>query len=1003
MTNTTSPARSGAPAKSRSRLRQWLGGWRVSLRMARRDIARHRWRSALIAATIGVPVLLMVSGLTVYQTNDIDAREDVPARFGSAQALVAGRVLGVPRLTDSAREFSCSQPDAAHQDTVSYDGSWEFVAGSQSHCRARSTATALPGLATAKPSLGVVASAVSTMTNARVVPMSTAGLDVQLASEQSFLGVVRIDGADPMARGMVELASGRWAIGPDEAVVTDVGRRRGLSAGGVVNALRDRKTARTKGPLRPITIVGTARTAPSAGPNPELIMAPPTAIEGTMFLIDRSEPVTWSDMQQLASYGLVTYSKDVVLNPPEEALAATRTATPSSGFPPATRTALLCLVLLVQSCLLAGPAFAVIAQRQRRTLALTAVNGATRAQLRRTMLAEALVLGVATALAGTVLGMCAAWAGMAVIERLPVESIDALDNWFLWLVVPTDFGPFDVPWVEVGIVIGFAVLAAIVSALTPTRGLGRLDVVSALREVVVSPRRNRGVPVLGGSLAVLGAALVFLAVLDLARPIGEHDVIGPVAQLATGGIGLIVLVVGTLLLVPSILVAVAALSAHAPVVVRMAARQVSRQQGRSVPTVAAVMAGSILLAGFAIVTSTHERGERALYPPQAPLGQIIVWVVGGEQDAINATIVATAPDVTLRQVGKLSTVKPDGADPSSQLLASTVVFAPPGCTPAQVFADPSRTGPPPPPGAAPQQRKCSGEVAGWWQVFPGGVVVATAADASELFDLEASATRTLQAGGVVLAEPNGWVTPSLMTVYTGTASVESGSDKHWNAISAQRDLPAAAMAPPPFVMPGMNMKRTDIRAVITPQTAAALGASTKSDVIYVSRPQGMTPEDATRLAAATRRDPRYDMQLEQGYQSPSQPFQVGVYALIALLILIATLTSSALSIGEQRRDLATVGAVGAAPGMRRRLAAVQAGGLAFVGTLLGLIVGAVPGSAFSLAISGTWRDAEGWDGGGYVEVPWLVLLGVLVVVPLLAAGLAALFVPSHPDLTRRAD
>ena len=72
--------------------------------------------------------------------------------------------------------------------------------------------------------------------------------------------------------------------------------------------------------------------------------------------------------------------------------------------------AFMAIGLLLETTLLVGPAFAVSAARQRRTLALAASNGATTAQLRRTVLAQALVLGVLAALVGAVVGVLGAWA-----------------------------------------------------------------------------------------------------------------------------------------------------------------------------------------------------------------------------------------------------------------------------------------------------------------------------------------------------------------------------------------------------------------------------------------------------------------------------------------------------------------------------------------------------------------------------------------------------------------
>ena len=56
--------------------------------------------------------------------------------------------------------------------------------------------------------------------------------------------------------------------------------------------------------------------------------------------------------------------------------------------------ALIAVMALLEVVLLAGPAFAVTARRQARTLALIAAGGGTPRQARRVILATGVVLGV---------------------------------------------------------------------------------------------------------------------------------------------------------------------------------------------------------------------------------------------------------------------------------------------------------------------------------------------------------------------------------------------------------------------------------------------------------------------------------------------------------------------------------------------------------------------------------------------------------------------------------
>ena len=80
--------RSGGSPSTTGRFARWLAGWRVAIRIARRDARRYKWRSALIVAMVGLPVLLLTSGITLMSTTDVSMAESVPRVMGSAQARI---------------------------------------------------------------------------------------------------------------------------------------------------------------------------------------------------------------------------------------------------------------------------------------------------------------------------------------------------------------------------------------------------------------------------------------------------------------------------------------------------------------------------------------------------------------------------------------------------------------------------------------------------------------------------------------------------------------------------------------------------------------------------------------------------------------------------------------------------------------------------------------------------------------------------------------------------
>ncbi len=64
-------------------------GWRLPLRMARRDAVRARGRSLLVLAMIALPVLAVTAADVVLQTQSVSGVESLDRRLGSADALVS--------------------------------------------------------------------------------------------------------------------------------------------------------------------------------------------------------------------------------------------------------------------------------------------------------------------------------------------------------------------------------------------------------------------------------------------------------------------------------------------------------------------------------------------------------------------------------------------------------------------------------------------------------------------------------------------------------------------------------------------------------------------------------------------------------------------------------------------------------------------------------------------------------------------------------------------------
>src|SRR5665647_3173556 len=398
-------SRSGGSRSRTGRFARWWSGWRVAIRIARRDARRYKWRSALIVAMVGLPVLLLTGGITLMATTDVSMAESVPRVMGSAQARIY--INGPGRQVQS--------PDSHFNRNLS--------AG----------VLAVPGLA---PDSAWTMSKVQKVTGGRVIQTFDAWLRVTLGDRRPTMAVLGIDARDPLARGMTDLVSGRWASTTSEIVVTEAGIANGLPSGGTLT------TAGPDGKPHELTVVGVATGLTGSGP--PFLVAPPQLVTSLgdqsrvspAFLLGRPDPVTWAEVRAVNDYGLLVQSRQVFGNPPPQAELDRQIAQMVGSNQRGQDLFLLIAAvgIFIETTLLAGPAFAVSAARQRRSLALAASNGAEARQLRRYVLGQAVVLGVVSAAVATVAGLLLTLAGL---------------TW--WQADHADFatGPFEVSWPRV--------------------------------------------------------------------------------------------------------------------------------------------------------------------------------------------------------------------------------------------------------------------------------------------------------------------------------------------------------------------------------------------------------------------------------------------------------------------------------------------------------------------------------------------------------------------------
>jgi putative ABC transport system permease protein len=916
--------------------------WRPALRVARRDVLRAKGRHALVAVMVGLPVLAVSTFATVYTTNDVSPVEALGQRLGTTQA----QVLPVARtpLDQSATGDNWSPVPTSGTGAVEEPSS-----------EAPTRDWTLPELraAVGRP----------------IIDITSTGASVRTERGRLSAHVIAIDAASPDLTGVVQLRSGRLPATGDEAVVSPWLAEHGFAIGSrvvVEDVPAEGEPARASAQVVGVALV------PSTF-DQSLVVAPPSSPVSRVaagdvthtYLLPGPAPVLWDTVRELNAQGIVVVSRAVVLDPPAgwtSTLAEPEAFSHTGSVDNATRAVLVLIVfsIVLEVVLLAGPAFAVGVRRQRRQLALVVAAGGTARDVRRIVLAQALVTGALSSV------LCA-------FTGLPLAAAIV---WTLPRLRPaTTLGPFDVAWTPLLAAAALGAAAAVVAAWFPARSAARQDVVAVLAGRRGQVASHRGLPVLG--LLLLGAG-AGVALVRGTRPRGEFFVAG----------GTLLMVLGAIALMPAVIGLVGRLGRRLPLGLRLATRDSARQRGRTAPAVAAVMAAVAGVTTLAIGASSDFAQRRAEYQPRLPSGVTTVQVsdVDGNWWAFAAQTVSTLePGRRLLATGEL------GRASTTSSWQPGVYIRPEGCPAVPETPD------------APL--RCTNWQLGGTDDTPSSfgstnsLVAEPDALAALGHHLSADQLEVLRDGGVLVPSPALIDASGHAALTTYETSYSGGAPTVRNV----RTVSLRAAALEPHDQGGLV---TVIGAVVTPETATATGAGWAQRGGVLSPSATPLSRDAQdRLAEVLNGSAQYvEVYTERGFDEKLTLPLVGLIAIATIAVLVGTLTATGLALVDGRPDAATLAAVGARPRTRRVMAAAQAAVIGLLGSLTGIAVGIVPGLAVTWPLTANRYDAASggsqW-GSPVIDVPWLLLLVVGVGVPLLGASVAGLSVRSRLPLTRR--
>jgi len=893
-------------------LRISWAGWRLALRLGRREAWRAKGRSALVLVMITLPVIAVVTTAVLASTINVNAAEGVDRQLGTKAAALVTAQPGIKDLVQGVDPGS---------------GGWSAAKN-----RPRATQAQIRKTIGDRPMLRVDLDT--------YLPVRTeAGLsDGMLAAE--------LDPTDPLAAGLFSLEDGHWPHAKNEVVVNShlAGRGPGLGEMLTVPSLKD------GAPATQLRVVGIAESA--AVKNKPAALALPGSFpaveddQSATWLVGGG-PVTWDDVRALNKLGVTALSRAVVLDPPAAALAQEGGSSDNTA---AVVGALVAVMALIEVVLLAGPAFAVGARRQSRTLALMAASGSTPRQARRVVLGLAVVLGTVAGLVGLVGGIGLARAIEPIAQHYNGD----------WL------GPFDVPWPAAVGVAAFGVVSALLAAVVPAWIASRQDVVA-----VLSGRRGEGKPSLRSpllGLVLLGLGIVG-AVLSTRRATnGEVFIAGSA----------ILCVLGMVFLVPVVVALVGRLAGRLPLPLRFATRDAARHRSRTAPAVAAVAATVAGVVALGIGNASDQKENRETYTATLPMGQGLVTAqVDGVTDwtAVRGAVAKYAPKVTTTPIVGIPeqydgayldlSVRADGEDQSPESYggygASAIVSA----------------------GAVLPS------------LVTGNSELAKAVDADK-------AAAVLRDGGAVV------FTSRRPVADRATLRLEIESDT--GGASTRR----AKVSVPALFVHVDGRVTAPAAAVVSATAAHRLGVTPRTTALLLDGGVSKAAEENLHealLALGTDVDAP-SVYVERGYQPDSYAWliQIVLGCLGAVLMLGGTLTATFLALSDARPDLATLSAVGAAARTRRGIAAAYAVVVALVGAVLGALVGLVPGIAVTYPLTRTAEsicDDRGCvtssQTGPFLEIPWLLIVAVVIGLPLLVAGVVAATTRSRLPLVARLD
>lgn len=960
----------------------------LARRMALRDIKKNKSTSALILALIALPMMVMVLVATVLQSSIPTGEEKARMQLGGFDVQLVGVDYPVGAIQGPNDPWSYASYGEQEQTTGEADE--------------RKMLKQIPAQSTS-----------TTVRSGNLGASAVEGLDRLEISLGNF--------SDPRFAGRYELIEGNWGTGDSVVINQDLAEATKL---GIGNHL---KVSGTNFPISGIAKNSSGRGKNYTGLGLSLGMA---GFEAPGIFVASGHPVGKEieqdyvsvfvadmnlDVPQLAelnALGIGGYSRDLMINPRAGNSwgGAMTDSERSEALVQFLGMFIIGFFVFLEVGLLAGAAFAVGAKKQRRTFALLAANGAEGATIRSTGIYSGFYLGGMGVLLGLALGLAGAWGIIA------------------WAGFNDGgFPGWHIPWVMLVSLAALGLASAVIAALLPARTVSRNAASTALRanaNAIVRPKA----PLLGYAVSVLGLAGLAVATISGLSATTYGQLNDRSAIIFVGFmVGLVLCTIGLMLCLGRMLWSLGNLGHRLPLSGRLAVRDIQRNHGRTVPAIAAVIAGTALAAVLVIATgiSTAAAGYTTkpssttvydLYLPNGiydstPLDEIENEALAGK--IIDQLTRAGYPPVATSRHGEmLAGVKNPGTDEAAveQWLAllkpssicrfgyediysssnpdTALLTARADAISQSVLRDADRF---------------TVSFCGINGGIAAGVVQSpTTASVTDLEGLKLILGKNYTpALGDAFSKGQAIVT--LPEYVTDDGRITFGKQDLDLPVLEQEDFNGSSYGA--FIT--LPLERSfELEAVeaLIPRSSAPSILMSKEAVVGT----GSLVLDSTLLLDLGRTLDAEDL---EAVDEDLKQFQVRLYPMsgfedsnrlmaslpwllavaAALLVLTSAVMTTGLALADGRRDARAMDGVGAAPGTRRRFAAVQAGITASFGTVLGAILGTIPVVLLLLVMDGRF------------DVWLLAPLSVLLFVPLLAALIGGLMAPRRLTGARLAE